>query len=411
MTWCPSIRLADKGINMDYIHTTDGHPVYFNTTDNFYDLRERFASNVEHFRSLCGFDQKQVLTMVVDRGIYSLETFKGIINDPGMHMVTWEKDYKKDKWDDHATCQTGSIIKVKNKKGDHKLVHYQYQERTWEKESGIKQIIVRIYIDNKNWKVKMELSIITDDKDRNTNESVVLMLTRWVQENDFKYMIKHFGLNQITSYAFTDYMALRDKLEDKLYICALHKSLTKEIDKVRAKFKTALLAKHNFDQKYGNIEQEKLPKKQTERKANIAAKVNALYQTLTKLEKERSETPKFVSKLDELIALDFKKLDTDTKSFMDAIKLLARNMFYLAFQPFKEKYNNYRDDHFLFRQLIMSGGTIMANDNGYKIQLQPQIEYQPKVQKIITEVLNQINDGKPQMPDRSGENIELELKI
>ena len=349
--------------------------------------------------------------MVVDRGIYSLETFKGIINDPGMHMVTWEKDYKKDKWDDNATRQTGSIIKVKNKKGDHKLVHYRYQERTWEKEPGIKQIIVRIYIDNKNWKVKMELSIITDDKDRNTNESVVLMLTRWVQENDFKYMIKHFGLNQITSYAFTDYRALRDKLEDKLYICALHKSLTKEIDKVRAKFKTALLAKHNFDQKYGNIEQEKLPKKQRERKANIAAKVNALYETLTKLEKERSETPKFVSKLDELIALDFKKLDTDTKSFMDAIKLLARNMFYLAFQPFKEKYNNYRDDHFLFRQLIMSGGTIMANDNGYKIQLQPQIEYQPKVQKIITEVLNQINDGKPQMPDRSGENIELELKI
>ena len=301
MTWCPSVRLADKGINMDYIHTTAGHPVYFNTTDNFYDLRERFAFNVKHFKSLCGFDQKQVLTMVVDRGIYSLKTFKDIINDPDMHIITWEKDYKKDKWDDNVTCQTGSIIKVKNKKGDHKLVHYRYQERTWEKESGIKQIIVRIYTDNKNWKVKMELSIITDDKDRNTNESIVLMLTRWVQENDFKYMIKHFGLNQITSYAFTDYRALRDKLEDKLYICTHHKSLTKEINKVRAKFKTALLGKHNFDIKYGNIEQEKLPKKQRERKANIATKVNTLCETLTKLEKERSETPKFQNSLPNVV--------------------------------------------------------------------------------------------------------------
>ena len=27
LTWCPSVRLADKGINMDYIHTASGHPV------------------------------------------------------------------------------------------------------------------------------------------------------------------------------------------------------------------------------------------------------------------------------------------------------------------------------------------------------------------------------------------------
>ena len=117
-TWCPSVRLADKGINMDYIHTTSGQPVYFNTSDNFYDLRERFKPNIDGFRLWCGFDQEQVLTFVVDRGIYSLDVFTDIVNSSNLHIVTWQKGYENDKWDDNAGHGKGSIIRDKNKKGD-----------------------------------------------------------------------------------------------------------------------------------------------------------------------------------------------------------------------------------------------------------------------------------------------------
>ena len=406
-TWCPSVRLADKGINMDYIHTTSGQPVYFNTSDNFYDLRERFKPNIEEFRLLCGFDQEQVLTFVVDRGIYSLDVFKNIVNSPNLHIVTWQKGYENDKWDKDAQHGKGSITRDKNKKGDQKLVHYSYQENTWDKEPTMRQIIVRVY--DKKWNVQIELSIVTDDKYRDAKEIITLMLKRWVQENDFKYMIKHFGLNQITAYAFTDYRALRDKIEDKIYICSRHKALTKEIGKMRAKLKTALFDKHNFDQKHDGSKKQ-LPKKEKERKIKIDTKINGLYKALTTLEKERSETSKFVSKLDELIDQNIVKLDTDTKSFMDAIKLLARNMFYMALQPFKERYNNYRDDHVLFRHLTLSGGTITENEYGYKIILQPQMEYQPKVKKIIDQMLHEINATEPELPNGSRVNIELTLK-
>lgn len=407
-TWCPSVRLADKGINMDYIHTTSGQPVYFNTSDNFYDLRERFKPNIEAFRLLCGFDQEQVLTFVVDRGIYSLDVFKDIIDSPNLHIVTWQKGYENDKWDDNAGHGKGSIVRDKNKKGNTKLLHYIYQEKTWDKEPGMRQIIVRVL--DKKWDVQIELSIVTDDKDRDAIEIITLMLSRWVQENDFKYMIRHFGLNQITAYAFTNYRALRDKIEDKIYICSYHKALTKEIGKVRAKLKTALLDKHDFDQK-NSMTSKQLPKKEQERKIRIDTKINDLYEVLTKLKKERGETPKFVSKLDELIEQNIVKLDTDTKSFMDAIKVLARNIFYMSLLPFKEKYNNYRDDHVLFRHLTLSGGTITENENGYKITLQPQMEYQPKVKKIISQVLDEINASRPQMPNDSRANIELALKL
>ncbi len=110
-TWCPSVRLADKGINMDFIHTVSGHPVYFNTDDNFYDLRERFTSNINNFRSLVNFNKENVLTFIIDRGIYSLEVFENIIDSPNTHIITWEKGYKKNKWDENTSFRKGSVIK------------------------------------------------------------------------------------------------------------------------------------------------------------------------------------------------------------------------------------------------------------------------------------------------------------
>nr|NQU92993.1 hypothetical protein [Bacteroidota bacterium] len=225
-TWCPGVRLADKGINMDFIHTSDGYPVYFDTTDNFYDLRERFMNNVKRFRSLMGFPEKVTLTTIVDRGIFSMGVFSEIVQSPNEHIITWEKGYNNDKWDENKEYETGYIVKTRNHRKDTRLIYYRYQDGLWEKDTGMRQVIVRI-MDNK-WKILIEVSILTDDKKRDASEAIGLMLKRWVQENDFKYLIKHFGINEITTYAFVDYKDLKEKIEDKLYTCGRYKELTKD---------------------------------------------------------------------------------------------------------------------------------------------------------------------------------------
>lgn len=407
-TWCSSIRLADKGLNMDYIHTTSGHPVYFNTTDNFYDLRERFFVNIDQFRQICDFPHNAIITYIIDRGIYAIDVFKHIIKDPHSHIITWEKDYKNDQWDSHQNFGKGAIEKQRNNKRDIKLTHYHYQEKTWEKDPDMRQIIVRIY--DKNWKVLIEVSILTDDKNRHANQIIQLMLKRWVQENDFKYMIKHFGINQITSYAFTDYKALINKIEDKIFTCNKHKVLTKEIQKVRAKLKTALFDQHQFHQKH-NKPDAKLSPKLEERKQKINKRIQTYNTLLIKLEQQRRDTTKYVSKIQELIDHDYSKLDTDVKSFMDAIKMLARNIFYLAFQSFKEKYDNYRDDHQLFRHLTRSAGTIQLNSQKINITVIPQAEYQPKTKRIIQNIFDEINQKNCLMPDDSGKTIVLKIDV
>jgi len=406
-TWCPSVRLADKGLNMDYIHTTGGQPVYFNTSDNFYDLRERFTGNVEHFRSLYNFNEEAVLTYIIDRGIYSMDVFEKIIESPNSHIITWEKGYEAIQWDEDAPCQHGHIIKTRNHKKDTKLVHYRYQEKVWHKNERMRQIIVRVY--DKNWKVLIEVSILTDDKKRDAQQVIELMLNRWVQENDFKYMIKHFGLNQITSYAFTDYKDLKTKIEDKVYICSEHKTLTKEIHKIRNKLKTALLSKHRFIEKYQE-DAGKLPERLKQRKSRIYKKVDELNEQLLNLEEQRSATTKYVSRIDELIEQEYVRLDTNTKNYMDAIKVLARNIFYLTFAPFKENYNNYRDDHVIFRHITRSAGILESKNDNINIWLTPQMEYQKKTKEKFNDFLTEINRKVPEIPDGSGRKIQLFLK-
>jgi len=55
--------------------------------------------------------------------------------------------------------------------------------------------------------------ILSDDLKRPGEDLIRLMFKRWLQENDFKYLEKHFGINQITSYASVSYKVLKDQVE------------------------------------------------------------------------------------------------------------------------------------------------------------------------------------------------------
>ncbi len=61
----------------------------------------------------------------------------------------------------------------------------------------------------------IQVSILTDDQKLAAAEVIRLMFNRWVQDNDFNYPDKHFGINQITSYGVSGYAELRHQVEDR----------------------------------------------------------------------------------------------------------------------------------------------------------------------------------------------------
>ena len=435
-SWCSKVRMAAKVINTDFIHTTDGFPVYLKNGDTFEDMRVRFFKDIKEFRRIAEMPDDKVITLCVDRGIFSAEILNLVAEMENLHIITWEKGYKKDKWNDENETKTASIVQLRNNITDQKLITYQYQVNSWEKNDKIKQLIVRL--PEKNEKGTIEVSILTDDIPGENTGIIFHMLNRWVQENDFKYLIAHFGLDQITSYLYDDYEDISDTITDKDHISGAYKALTKEIDRSRQKLKTALHKKHNFDSKFGiydniseltqvqkeilldestkelaKLKMEKSEKKPTEKqmesyKKNITKIVNLSNDLFDKLN-ERADTEKNVSKIDELINRGTKKLDSAPKQLMDIIKIIARNIFYLAFEPFKEKYNNYRDDHVVFREITYADGQIEFNDSEMLINILPKMEIPPKVRKILSEIIEEINQKN--IPLINNENLKIKLNI
>jgi hypothetical protein len=96
--WCGGKHFADKVLHMDFIHAASGHPVYIAYYDNYDDLRERFAKTVNDMRAALGIGEDEVLTLVLDRGIYSKKVLLEIAATYNLHIVTWEKNYKRGEW-------------------------------------------------------------------------------------------------------------------------------------------------------------------------------------------------------------------------------------------------------------------------------------------------------------------------
>ncbi len=388
--WCGNLGRPEKLINMDFIHTCFGDPVWLSHHDSFYDLRERFLKNITEFRSTLCIPENQELTMVVDRGIYKLELFDEIINSCNNKIITWEKGYKKGQWDENKIEGKFIMTKYRNNSRDMLFYKFEYMSMDWSKNNKMNQIIVKAT--NPKGRT-IELSIITNEKARAVEEIIRLMFKRWLQENDFKYLKKHFGIDEITSYDTITYSSLKGLIEDKLVKSGEIKSINKDKNKLEKELKKLLLSENQS-------------KNKNKKREN---KILVLTEQLSKLKTKIKNVSEKESKLDALIRDETIKLKTNKKALMDVIKIIARNIFYKSIEQFKILYDNYRDDHVMFRNFIDADGFILYGEEIVDVILCPTAQYPPNKRYIFEKFLGNINKANPIMPDGSNRIIQFKL--
>jgi cell division protein FtsB len=388
--WCPSVRLADKALHLDFIHTAAGHPVYLKPTDNYNDLRERFFRRVQEFRDLLQLEENQVITVIVDRGIYSYDVFQEVIADPNLHVITWEKNYKSGEWNKDSSLQTFILERSRNHEADLQKYTFDYYEESWKKDPRMR----RFQVQATNPKGKsIQLGILTDDLERPAQDVIALMFRRWIQENDFKYLDKHFGMKEITSYAVIAYKQFQDHMQDKQMKSGAYKALEMTRREIKEKLKTLLLREHQ----------------NPEANAKRQNEIQSLSSRLEDIEEEMKTTEKEMSRLEFLIEQDYVRLDARNKYLMDALKVLARNAFYNMLEPFKKEYDNYRDDHSLFRSLTHSDGILNEQEHSVEVILLPKPNYPPKVRRIMEAYLENLNATQLCMPDGTGRPLTFRI--
>lgn len=426
--WGPALRWADKAMHSDFLHTASGQPLYFETTDNFADLRERFFGVVERCRQELEWSAERVLTWVVDRAIFGKEVFEQVLADPALHLITWEKGYEAQSWPPAAGVSGSMVIeRARNRADDIRSYHLEYWDRAWPNDERLRQLVVQAT--NPQGRT-IQVSVLTDDLKRAAVEILRLIFCRWLQENDFKYLDKHFGINQITSYGVIGYAELREQVEDRQGRSAEAKALQEQRRQLRRRQGRLLLlqakSEHQGAQRQKRIEQlESAPASQPAnqewtrlrrghtRCENIRQErqkqIEQLSQELAEVQQKAETAQKTESRLERLIAEKMVRMDPHKKRLMDCLRVIARNVFYAALGPFKKACDNYRDDHDQFRQLTQASGVLEVRPEQIVVHLLPRVNYSPQLRRIIGQRLDQINEQQPVLPDASGRRLKFRL--
>lgn len=405
--WCANRRIADKAMHTDFLHATDGTPVYMEWTDNYNTLPERFLPVIARFRSVASLAEDAPITITIDRGINNIDLFEQITAQKNLNIITWETGYKPEPWPPQLPVQNIKLQRSRNRASDLKSYHFEYTERPWRRNCSMRQILVKAT--NPSGRT-IEVSILTDHPDRPASQVIRLIFWRWLQENDFKYLDKHFGINQITSYASIDYKALAETLEDKQMRNGQYQALVKQRLGFKRELGRLLTAQRRYRaQARQTNSRRKLPESAHETESKRQQRIAEIDRLIDELNTRIKDTQKEVSRLETLVEQKKKRLDTANKSVMDAVKVLARNAFYRTLLPFKHAYDNYRDDHDYFRKLTRSHGILIGRADHLEVQLISPVNFPPKIRRIIEEFLEQLNAANLELPDGSGRKIRLLL--
>lgn len=346
-------------------------------------------------------------------------------------------------WDPATAVGSFTVEKFRNNAEDSRIYTFHWKTEPWPSNPGI----LRIHVLATNPEGKcLPVAVLSTDPQRPAEEIIRLHFNRWIQENDFKYLDKHYGINQITSYKSIGYGSLRGSLTDRqvpshLWL-AKNKEVQAHVKRHRRLLGAADSAKRRESDRQSRIAEveqqiQQLPtetpnetpdqkhdrttltralsglknasKKYTKESHRRLQTIEDAYQALLASKAARDELDKEVSRLDQLEAEGKVRMNTAPKSVMDALRVIARNEFYAHLQPFKEAYDNYRDDHDYFRSLTKSSGLLLWNGSEMEVHLTPQANYQPKVRKLLEARLATYNEQDLTMPDGSGRKLRFYL--
>jgi len=456
--WCGRRHGVAKVMHIDMIHSENGRACFAQHYSPYYDLRERFFMTIEQFDELFEPGERSGRLFVLDRGIYGLDTLRRFERD---HVLTWEKGYRGDGWDGTEPELVFQRTRPRNNATDLKLYRFECREEPWRRDSRFRRILVRAT--NPKGRT-ICVSILCSDPDVSMARAVWLMFNRWLQENDFKYLDRHFGINQLTCYASKAVAEEADQLRDMPVDNPEYRELKQLRREAENELATQLLKRENTIDRLARAgervtqlrtQARELADKLDEhadslreadgwrqarcltqradalaranecrrelrkarraearlngRLARIEPAIEELKERRDRIDAQLAEAIRCQSRLRLLIDNHYRLLDTRCKELLDALRITASNMFAALLAVFRPIYGNYRNDHVMLRQLTRADGFLHRIDGTLHVRLWLAGRFQPwqttAFKTFLAEMSDRINDARG--PDRDHVRITL----
>jgi hypothetical protein len=356
------------------------------------------------FDQLFDEDKRSSRTFVIDRGIFGLECFSLFGDD---YLITWEKGFDGSGWIDDGKTIEFSRFRHKNDRRKTKVYNFKCQESTWDKADNFRKVIVQATNDNGR---TITVSVLCSHPTMDVQDLVWYIFNRWLQENDFKYLDENFGINQLDSRAHISFEEKAGEFTDRKAESSEYKKLKKLANSAATKLAKSLL-KHNRaekNQKDITTEIELLSASTTNgktrdlKKAHSRLRYNKKLITDTKVlivtqEKElevaglnQLTAMKKESRIQQLIDGEYQLFDLRRKSYMDALRVNASNIFRNVHDKFRSMHNNFRDDHVRLRMLTRCSGVIDHSKDKVCIRLCLPGTLQNHVVKSLEDLVDSI---------------------
>ena len=265
---------------------------------------------------------------------------------------------------------------------------------------------------------------------------------RWLQENDFKYLDTHYGLNQLDSRASNTFAERAGDFADrpidtleyrelKAAIQTLESALAKDLLKLRKTDKqtqhldatatvldargdqlhTRLIASrdtlqgqrpipsnaatldHDLKQFHRDCRHlERQRRRHATQRQALQAHLADTEARLEPLEASLCTAIRTQSRLQLLIARDYQLLDTRRKALFDALRVTAANLFRNLHERYRAIADNFRDDHDLVRLLSRSSGTLEQRADTVTVTLWLPGTLQPHRIRDLTTFLDELQE-------------------
>ncbi len=199
-----------------------------------------------------------------------------------------------------------------------------------------------------------QTSIITTDYLSDTALIAVAMFSRWSQENFFKYMNQHFGLDRLIEYETEDIDATTTVVNpDYRTVDNKIRSLNGKLSRKKAEFGELILT--------GEIEPPKVEGYE-QNKAQLQQEISFYHSQLDQLKQQRKNIDKHITFSELPKQQQFSKLAEEKKHIMDTIKMIAYRAETAMANILKRKLNRTDDARALLRQIYKTEADIVPDE-------------------------------------------------
>lgn len=328
-----------------WVNALDGQPFcYFNQTvdhglvqamrgEVLPWLEANVAVSAEQQQRMAADPRVPRFTIICDREGYSPDLFLELQQERiaalSYHRYPQEEDWRTEEFQEQAVqLVSGETVRMKLAE---RGTHVGKRPGMWVRE------VRKLAADGQ------QVSIVSTNFSGDAASQAVALMARWSQENYFKYMREHFGLDALVQYGTEEIPASVTVLNPAW------RELDREIRKKQAECKSL----QKLQQSMGLTQplSEALVRHYEQHQGELQARLEQLQPALEQLKQRRKQTPRQIPVQDLPEADRFTRLRTERKYFLDTIKMIAYRGETSMAATVREKLQRSDDARALLRQI------------------------------------------------------------